>query len=90
MKVYITKYALTRGILKREVNACGSATMVRDAINLLTFYHADEWWESWEAARNKAEDMRYKKALSLKRQIEKLRKLEFKREGDDGNRSCRI
>ena len=81
MKAYITKYALTKGILKREVNACGSATMVRDAINLLTFYHADEWHTTFEAAAVKAEDMRQKRILSLQKQIRKLGKLEFKGEG---------
>jgi len=82
MKVYITKYALTKGILRREVNACAPATMVRDAINLGTFYHDDEWHETWLAAYEKAEDMRQKKIQSLYKQIYKLERLEFKREGE--------
>ena len=81
MKAYITKYALTKGILKREVNACGSATMVRDAINLLTFYHAGEWYKSWEEAWASADRMRNVKIESLYKQIRKLNCLEFKREG---------
>ena len=81
MKVFITKYALTQGILKREVNACAPATMVRDAINLGTFYHGSEWHTTWYAAYAKAEDMRQKKIISLQKQISKLGKLEFKREG---------
>jgi len=85
MKVYITKHALTRGILKREVNTCHLATMIQDAIDLGTFYYRDEyrdeWHKTWEDAHAKAEAMRQKKIISLQKQIAKLGKLEFKREG---------
>ena len=81
MKVYITKYALTRGILKREVNGINLETVVQDALKHGTYYYDGEWYKSWEAAYEKAEDMRQKKIISLQKQIRKLSKLGFKGEG---------
>ena len=84
MKAFITKYALTKGILEREVNACNipnTKEVVRDATNFFIYYHAGEWYKTWVAAAAKAEDMRQKKIISLQNQIRKLDYLEFKREG---------
>jgi len=80
MKVFITKYALTRGIQKREVNTCPVNGVVQDASTRGIFYCGDTWHLTWEDAYSKAEDMRQKKILSLQKQISKLGKLKFKRE----------
>lgn len=79
MKAFITKYALTMGILKREVNTINIDTMVLDAITFES-YLSGEWWELWEAARGKAEDMRQEKIILLYKQIDRLRLIEFKKE----------
>jgi len=80
MKVFITKYALTRGILKREVNTINLDTKVLDAITFKP-YLSGEWYKKWEWAWAKAKDMQQKKIISLQKQISKLGKLEFKEEG---------
>ena len=66
MKVWITKYALTRGIIETE--------------NLNDYYSGKGY--SWmhynkESAIKKAEEMRQKKIASLKEQIEKLERMRF-------------
>lgn len=78
-KVYVTKYALSKdyGVRIREVSACtgsdvyfglfaGWCRIGRDA-------HA-----TWPEALAAAEQMRAKKIAALRRQIERLEKLEFK------------
>ena len=77
MKVYITKYALTSGIEEIEVELC-SDSMVRDMAHS-RYFHGDgkDWHRSLESAKTKAEEMRNKKIASLKKQIDKLERLEF-------------
>lgn len=82
MKVFITEYALTTGI--REVNA--EKCEVQGFINwigdrgIINYAHGEGvgWHTTIESAINKACDMRIRKIASLEKQIEKLRKLEFK------------
>lgn len=77
MKAWITKYALTKGILEKEVEDCGDG-MVRESGNHFpTYYHRTDWHKDKESAIAKAEEMRKKKIASLKKQIEKLEKMKF-------------
>ena len=66
MKVWITKYALTRGIIEiHNLNDCYSGKRYR-------WIHLDK-----ESAIKKAEEMRQKKITSLKKQIKKLEEMRF-------------
>lgn len=79
MKVWISKYALTDGIVEREVEEC-------DANGRYVYSKAD-FWQSFrlggdahktrEAAVAAANSMRLEKIASLKKQIEKLEALDF-------------
>ena len=85
MKAWITKYALTQGIIGVEIidnclsaDPTGNMIKIRDG-NINTYYHGkgNEWHETKESAIKKAEEMRQKKIASLKKQIEKLERMKF-------------
>ena len=78
MKVWITKYALSTGII--EVDAEISGTMVSykpDDKSFNTHAHGNEWWEYKSDALLRAEEMRVKKLQSLDKQIKKVSALIF-------------
>ena len=74
MKVWITKYALTAGIIEAEgVIAAPGMISYHDATGpALQFAHGNDWHTTERAAFNRAEEMRQKKIASLKKQIKKL------------------
>lgn len=77
---WITKYALTKGILERvvETNPSISATMV-SVVNAewSEHYHGKDWYRNRADAVNRAEQMRLAKIASLHDQIERLRAVSF-------------
>lgn len=85
MKVWITKYALTQGIIEKEVyEDClridPSGNVISVKLNgFITYFHGlgNEWHKTKESAISKAEKMRQRKISSLKNQIEKLEKMKF-------------
>jgi hypothetical protein len=80
MKVWITKYALTQGILEKEVQIANTCSDLVNVVgeSLETYYGKDrEWHLSKDGAINKAEKMRVSKINSLKEQIAKLERLDF-------------
>lgn len=81
-KVYITKYALSTGIEKVDTELYKSAISnryyIREGYNCYCIGREAFTIES--QAIEKAEEMRVKKIASLKKQIEKLEKLNFKKE----------
>lgn len=82
MKVYITKHALTHGI--KEVNdACEKTEMsliLVPSMGVFAYFHGEgrEWHRTREAAVKRAEQMRAAKLASLRRQIDRLERMEFK------------
>lgn len=79
MKVWITKYALTKGVTEKNVDICGDG-MVNESDNRSpVYYHGEgkDWHRTKESALAKAEEMRKKRIASLRKQIEKLEKLRF-------------
>ena len=89
MKVWITKYALTDGIIEAE-----SDTQTQNKEKVFAFWNNDEFgifypsigifypskgelFYDKESAIQKAEEMRQKKIASLKKQIEKLEEMRF-------------
>jgi hypothetical protein len=86
---WITKYALTKGIIQAEVEECGNALGEFGGMIFLykksgeswpQYFHGEgkEWHRTHEAALKKADEMRQAKIKSLQKQIAKLQGVEFK------------
>lgn len=82
MTVWVTKYALSRGILKLDAEVCDvktDGTMVRVRGNYGdTYYHRQDWSPSESVAFAMAEVMRKKKIASLEKQLKAMKALKFK------------
>lgn len=79
MKVWITKYALTDGIIEGYASMCAFDRATVDLKNIkyeIDFYGSD-WHYDKESAIRQAEEMRQKKITSLKNQIKKLEEMRF-------------
>lgn len=71
---YITKYALTDGIIKKE------GTLTKDGyfdVPKYGFFNPGEFHLDFKSARKKAEEMQAKKIGSLRAQIERIESLCF-------------
>lgn len=80
MKAWITKYALTQGILGIDAKECGSNGMIEDTDRShgpFNYYHGEgrDWHRTEEAALARAEQMRQDKLVSLRKQITKLERM---------------
>lgn len=74
-KVWITKYALTKGIFELEVDSCGGEVV--NGADSLEPYYKDDWRKTKEEALLRANFMRANEINYLKNQIEKLEKMKF-------------
>ena len=76
---YITQYALTAGIERREVRDCFDLApdMVADIEHSNLYYHGSDWHRTFRDALDQAEALRAKKIASLKKQIAKLERMTF-------------
>lgn len=78
MKVWITRYALSGGIIEEEVEACSvDGVWKRPPPNQFGYLHPGDYETTREDAVAKAEAKRDKKIVSLKKQIAKLEKMNF-------------
>jgi len=80
MKIYITKYALTKGILEKEgeIGNCGLGDFIVVKSEYMDeIYHKPYFHFTYEDAIKHADEMRLKKIKSLKKQIGNLEKLKF-------------
>ncbi len=80
MKVFVTKYALTDGILEKEVeiNINISDRMVTEVKgNYRNSFHKPFWHLTKDEAIIHAEQLRTRKIISLKKKIIQLEKLTF-------------
>ena len=80
MKVYVTKYALTKGIIEKEVK---ESTVSKDmVVEMIGGYsngiHKPYWYENKDEAIAHAEKMKKDKLISLEKQIKKIEKIIFK------------
>lgn len=75
MKVYITKYALTNGIIEAEAELCNDRGMI--VVGRTTYYHGEgkEWHRTREPAVERAQLMRDAKLEFLGKKIAKLEKM---------------
>lgn len=79
-KVFITKYALTKGILEKEAEICDYGNgHIRAYVkgDFSSYSLGKVCFKTKEQAIEKAEKMRLKKIASLKKQIEALEKMKF-------------
>ncbi len=79
MKVYVTKYALTKGIFEMNVESQSEDGKSVFGKAWDQFYHGQglEWCKDKASAIARAEEMRQKKIASLKKQIKKLEAMQF-------------
>ena len=78
--VYITKYALTKGIHKDE-----AARLPEDYPNMAIsgsgsgygYFHGNDWHLTKEAAIARAKEMQVNKIKSLEKQLKKIKNLKF-------------
>ena len=79
MKVWITKYALTDGIIEAEGEPYGLEWVSASWDNgcRCNDFEQGEWFDTKERAIKKAEEMRQKKIASMKKQIKKLERMRF-------------
>ncbi len=80
MKAWITKYALTEGIIEADATVIteGNAISVHFNGNLFAnYFYGKDWHVTKDAAVLRAEEMRDRQIASLKKQIEKLEKMRF-------------
>lgn len=80
MKVWITKYALTKGIYSIDADSCENidVNMIRDRFaSFPTYYHKPDWHEKLVDAIDHGEQMRAKKIKSLQNKIKKLETMDI-------------
>lgn len=80
MKVWITKYALTKGIIEAdgELTSSDSVSILNRGLSLPThWFYKGDWHSNMQSAIMRAEEMRQKKIESLKKQIKKLERMRF-------------
>lgn len=87
MKIYITKYALTEGVVIAEADKDKDlfgrdlfiiTNCCNDKITSDRFFYYGEYEKNIDKALQKAEEMRLKKIILLEKQIENLKKLQIK------------
>jgi hypothetical protein len=78
IKAYVTKYALTRGILLVEAEQCIDIDPSMIAFGEMDHAHGEDWHLSLEAALSRAEVMRRRKLAALRKQVARLEKLKIK------------
>jgi hypothetical protein len=84
--LWVSKYALTTGITKHEWDGrvSGNGIVTPDLDNRLwTLFLGTDVHETEQEAIEHAEKMRLRKIESIKKQLAKLEKLTFKKEGSD-------
>lgn len=82
IRVWITKYALTRGIYQSNVEMCNPETspngmIVDTTTGCSVYFHKRDWCHTREEAVGQAHEMRVKKIQSLKKQLTKLESMTF-------------
>ena len=75
MKAYITKYALTKGIIEIENPEFYENYIVISHIEPII--NPVDWFRTKQEAIHRAEEMRVKKIASLRKQIAKLESMKF-------------
>ncbi len=79
MKVYITKYALTKGVMIEDgdFSEITGAFIVTKPGLIIDFYHGKDFHTTKESALKRCEEMKIKKLQSLGEQVKKISAIEF-------------
>lgn len=77
MKVYITKYALSKGIIEAEVEQITRAVVSHREDGKVNTYYAGEWHTEQDKAIAVAEKMREERIKICRRTIELMEELSF-------------
>lgn len=84
MQIYSTKYALTDGIVEKEVRDVGDGMVeVLEGYGYYLHGEGKEWHRTWESAVARAEEMRHKKIKSVEKQLEKLKNMKFEKKSEE-------
>jgi len=80
MKVYITKYALTKGIqeMNAEEDLYRDADLTRVAVHGpagYTYFHGEDWHRERGRAVARVEEMKRRKIASLKKKLRELEEM---------------
>jgi hypothetical protein len=83
--VFVTKYALTQGILRKRVEDCHDGMVSTVGDRYVAYFHGEgrEWHRTFDSASERAERMRTEKLASVAKQIAKLKALKFNACKDD-------
>lgn len=77
--VYVTKYALTRGIIKTDGQDMGHG-VIRLSGKHGIYIDSKDWHNDIDSAKEKAKEMRLKKLSSLRKQFNKINDIDFDKE----------
>ena len=77
MKFFITKYALTQGIIEMHGEIYSSCSTMVVEENMRNMYHKPFWHETKEEAVKHANELKNRKILSIEKQLAKIKKLNF-------------
>lgn len=77
MRVYITKYAMTKGIIVRDDAVLVEGGMIKIPGQFSAYYHKPDWHTSARDAVVQAEKMLRARIASLERSLEKAGKTKF-------------
>jgi len=80
MKVFITKYALTKGVFEREIDDNRSTNTVVHGVGEYRYevYFKPHWHVRKEDALDQCEIMRKKAIITCKKKLDKLEAMKFK------------
>lgn len=76
MKIWISKYALTEGLIEKEAVDVGDSMMQVGTMQYL-FGEGREWHRTRESAAARAEVMRKAKIVSMRKQLARLEAMRF-------------
>jgi hypothetical protein len=82
MDIYITKYALTKGIIRAREEALESGAdcqwlVGKSKVEYLNYYNASDWCVGLSNAKAQAEQRRERKINSLRKQLHKLEDMDI-------------
>jgi hypothetical protein len=75
MRIWITKWALTQGIIVVDADITDQGLAI--VAGHWNYYHKKDYCTSEAAARGKFEEMKQRKIASLRKQLSRIKNLEF-------------
>ena len=88
MRVFITKYALTKGIYEADVRKCeGCPDMVVEQSGWGNYWQKGQWHLTREEAVDRARVMQASKLRALRQQIRKIEALTFEDPNPEAERN---